>query len=75
MFLFMFLQLQATLVGHHTHTVHLTLSVVQKDLRVGEVAAESGRQRVLDWEALVVTPPVVLDASICQLRGVKVDKT
>jgi hypothetical protein len=54
--------------------VHLTLSVVQKDLRVCEVAAESGRKKVLDWEALVVAPPVVLDASICQLRGVKVDK-
>jgi hypothetical protein len=67
-------QLEATLVGHHTEMLHLPLSVVQKKLRVGEVAAKSGRQRGLDGKALLVAPPVVLEACTHQLGGVKVDK-
>jgi hypothetical protein len=54
--------------------VQLLLGVVQKDLRVGKVAAEGGRQRGLDRKALVVAPPVVLVACTRQLGGVKVDK-
>jgi hypothetical protein len=67
-------QLQATLVGHHTDVVQLLLGMVQKDLRVGKVAAEGGRQRGLDRKALVVAPPIVLIACTRQLCGVKVDK-
>jgi hypothetical protein len=54
--------------------VQLPLGVVQKDLRVGEVAAERSRKRGLNWKTLVVAPPIVLVASTCQLGGVKVDK-
>jgi hypothetical protein len=67
-------QLQAMLVGPHTDMVQLLLGVVQKDLRVGKVAAEGGRQRGLDRKALVIAPPIVIVACTRQLRGVKVDK-
>jgi hypothetical protein len=40
-------QPQAPLIGHHTHMVHLTMCVVEKDLRVGEVAAKRSRKRGL----------------------------
>jgi hypothetical protein len=48
--------------------------VVQKDLRVGKVVAESSRHRGLDWKALVVAPLIVLIASTRQLRGVNMEK-
>jgi hypothetical protein len=48
--------------------------MVQKDLRVGKVVAERGRQRGLDRKALVVVPPVVLVVCTRQLCRVKVDK-
>jgi hypothetical protein len=54
--------------------VQLLLGVVQKDLRVGKVAAEGGRPRGLDRKALIIAPPVVLVACARQLYGVKVDK-
>jgi hypothetical protein len=54
--------------------VQLLLGVVQKDLRVGKMAAEGGRQRGLNRKALIVAPPVVLVACTRQLDGVKVDK-
>jgi hypothetical protein len=54
--------------------VQLLLGVVQKDLRVGKVAAEGGRQRGLNRKALVVAPPVVLVVCTRQLGGMKVDK-
>jgi hypothetical protein len=54
--------------------VQLLLGVVQKDLRVGKVAAEGGRQRGLDRKALAITPPVVLVVCTRQLCSVKVDK-
>jgi hypothetical protein len=67
-------QLQATLVGNHTDMGQLLLGVVQKDLRVGKVVAEGGRQRGLNRKALIVTPPIVLVACTRQLGGVKVEK-
>jgi hypothetical protein len=54
--------------------VQLLLGVVQKNLRVGKVAAESGWQSGLDGKALIVAPPVVLVACARQVRGMMVDK-
>jgi hypothetical protein len=67
-------QIQAMLIGHHTDMVQLLLGVVQKDLRVGKVAAERGRQRGLERKALAIAPPVVLVVCTRQLCSVKVDK-
>jgi hypothetical protein len=62
------------LVGYHTDMVQLLLGVVQKDLHVGKVAAEGGRQRGLDRKALIVARPIVLVACTRQLCSVMVDK-
>jgi hypothetical protein len=52
-------KLQTPLVGDHTDVVQLPLGVVQKGLRVAEVAAERGVGSSLKGKTLVVDPPVV----------------